>query len=76
MLWECMGTFWPFLIVISMTRTTSFSKTIFADFGATLRMCFAKPFCGLSCGISVLTEEFGGCHAAGSVAVMERFFCE
>jgi len=42
LLWECMGILWSFLIVISMTRTTAFSKTTFADFGATLRMCLAN----------------------------------
>lgn len=41
-MWECMGMVWPFLIVISMIRTESFSKIIFADFGAALRMCLAK----------------------------------
>jgi len=37
-----MGMVWPFLIVISMIRTESFSKIIFADFGAALRMCLAE----------------------------------
>lgn len=48
LLWECIGIVWPFLIVISMTRIISFSKTTFADFGDTLRMCLAKALAAAS----------------------------
>ena len=39
-----MGIFWPFFMVISMTRTVPFSKITFAESGAAFRMCFAKAF--------------------------------
>jgi hypothetical protein len=48
LLCECIGTLCPFLIVISMTRITSFSKITLADFGATLRMCLAKALSHVS----------------------------
>ena len=41
-----MASFCPFRITTSMTRIFSFSKTTFADFGATFRMCSTKSCSG------------------------------
>jgi len=48
LLCECIGILSPFLMVISITRTASFSKTTLADLGATFRMCSGKAVAGVS----------------------------
>src|SRR5712692_163314 len=77
-MWECMASFCPFRITTSMTRILSFSKTTFADFGATFSMCSTKS-CSephrhlryfkvqprpLSVGSSELSEYFHNWRAA------------